>query len=139
LILIAAALLLMAPLPAIARVWSVSADSTGDFLTIGDAIRAAMTGDEIDIGPGYYNEALDTQGKGLTLVGQGGSGSVVVNANGNGSALKIPFTPTAIAVRGMTLSGGSGTIITAPAGGGGGGRYGGGLYIETASPAAGST
>jgi hypothetical protein len=60
---------------------------------------------------------------------------VTVDGHGAGSALKIPFTPGNLTIRGIAFRGGNGTPITQPPGGRGtGGRYGGGLYIETASP-----
>ncbi len=115
--------------------WEVNPDGTGDFVTIEAAIRAAASGDEIDIDPAYYSEALDTQGKSLTLVGVGGAELVVVDGHGAGSALKIPFTPGSLTVRGITFRGGNGTNITQPPGGRDTvGRCGGGLYMETASP-----
>lgn len=126
-----ATLILLRPPGAGARVWHVAADSSGDFLTIADAIRAASSGDEIDIGPGKYMGALDTQGKAVSLIGLAGPGAVVVDANREGSALKIPFTGPPMTIRGITFTGGNGTILTGPEAGG---RYGGGLFIETASP-----
>jgi hypothetical protein len=120
-------------IPASARVWTVAADSSGDFFSVQDAIRAAngSGGDEIQILPGRYHEAVDTQGKSLILTGVGGAGSVVIDADAAGSALKALFTPGNLEIRNITFTEGIGTVFRA---GDRYGRCGGGIILETSSP-----
>lgn len=55
---------------------TVRQDGSGDFLTIGAAVVAAVTGDLIDIGPGTYYEQV-VVAKSISLVGAGASSTVI--------------------------------------------------------------
>ncbi len=45
----------------------------GEFPTIQAAIDAAMDGDEVEVHPGTYNEAINFLGKAITLYSSGGA------------------------------------------------------------------
>ncbi len=47
--------------------WNVSLDSTQDFTSIQEAINVSVNGDIIQVYPGVYAEALETNGKSITL------------------------------------------------------------------------
>jgi hypothetical protein len=83
-----------------------------DVPTIQGAIAAASSGDTIEIEPGTYPEALESLGKNLTLVGLGGAAATIVDATGLGASVLRLESPTGggtVSVRGLTLTGGTGT------------------------------
>ncbi len=53
---------------------------TDPFCRIQDAIDAAMSGDEITVAPGTYNELIDLLGKGVTLRSSGGRDVTIIDA-----------------------------------------------------------
>lgn len=117
---------------ATARVWTVAADSTGEFLLIQDAIEAADNGDEIRIGPGTYVETLHTRSKVIDLIGEDGDDLTIVDAGAAGAAITIPYTPGGVLhIRGLTFTNGIGKILRPEALQG---RFGGGACIELAYP-----
>ena len=80
----AAIALLLAPLRAEARVWTVGPGAT-DFPLIAPAIAAAADGDEIRIGAGVYREDIVLR-KRLTLVGVG---QPIIFGTGNGTVIDV--------------------------------------------------
>ena len=80
--LIAAALALVATAGLCrSAVLTVTQDGSGDYATVWEALEAAQNGDEIWIGPGYYDESTDSGevrelllwAKSFTIRGQGSS------------------------------------------------------------------
>ncbi len=65
----AAVMLAVIPVHAEGNILTVSKDGTCQFSTITEAVLAAESGDSIYIGPGVYEEAVDTGAKDLALVG----------------------------------------------------------------------
>ena len=61
----------------------VDANGGGDFLTIGEAVTAAASGDRIEVWAATYNEAVALDGKDLELVGDG-SGLTFIESAGDG-------------------------------------------------------
>ena len=85
--------LLLIPLSAAGRTWNILEDGSGDAPTIQAGIDSSAVGDTILVGPGTYNENLDTNGKWLVLrsttrpewtIIKGGSDSRVVTLNNGG-------------------------------------------------------
>src|SRR5437867_13431554 len=62
----------------------------GDYPTIQTAIVAATAGDTILVGPGLYNENLDTQGKMLALISEAGAVNTVVDGGRRRRVLRRP-------------------------------------------------
>jgi hypothetical protein len=60
-----------------------------DYSTIQSAIAAAASGDSILVGPGVYDENLDTQGKSLSLIGPAGAAATVVDGGGRATVLAM--------------------------------------------------
>ena len=60
-----------------------------DFPTIQSAIQAAAPDDTILVGPGLYNENLDTLGKRLILIGEAGAQATVVDGGRRGRVLRM--------------------------------------------------
>jgi len=58
-----------------------------DYSTIQSAIVAASAQDTILVGPGFYDENLDTQGKYLTLLGWAGAAQTIVDGGRRASVL----------------------------------------------------
>lgn len=70
------ACLLGAAANAAADTLTVRQDGSGDFLTIGAAVAAAVAGDLIDIGPGSYFEPVVVD-KSISLVGAGAASTII--------------------------------------------------------------
>jgi hypothetical protein len=120
--------LLCLPAAAGSTDWVVSPDSTADFVSIQDAIEFASVGDRILIRPGTYVERLNLLGKTITLIGEEGAEQTIVDADAAGSGLAVPITAgEGPVIRGLTFTNGIGTILRE-------GRFGGGVWIESASP-----
>ncbi|MCH8343987.1 MAG: right-handed parallel beta-helix repeat-containing protein [Planctomycetes bacterium] len=87
----------------------------GDFPTIQEAINAAMDGDEVEVHPGTYNEAIDFLGKAITVRSSDGPDVTTIDATGlNDSVVKcVSGEGPETVLQGFTITGGSG-----PSGGG---------------------
>ena len=97
---------------AFAGTWIVSPNGKADFDNIQAAINAASDGDEILVMPGYYNEQINFQGKGITVLSNNGPQDTVIDGNGAGSV--VSFTsgePVESTLQGFTVTGGTGTWI----------------------------
>ncbi len=95
----------------------------GDRATIQAAIDAAYHGDTITVGPGTYTENITINGKSVTLQSSAGPDSTVLDGNGSGSVITIAGSESNNSIiRGFTIKNGRGSI------------YGGGIYINNASP-----
>ena len=90
---------LLAVTGATADVLTVALDGSGDYTSIQAAIDAAVTGDEVVLQPGIYNETFDYLGKGLvvrsaegplnTRIDRNGAGGTVVTANGTPEGTRL--------------------------------------------------
>ncbi|HEX8197431.1 MAG TPA: pectinesterase family protein [Pyrinomonadaceae bacterium] len=78
----------------------VSADNSGDFVSIGEAIKAAPDGAQILVRPGLYEENL-TINKQIEIIGDGGAVKDIVVRSPNSSCLSMQAEKAA--VRNLTL------------------------------------
>ncbi|UCF43350.1 MAG: right-handed parallel beta-helix repeat-containing protein [Planctomycetota bacterium] len=100
----------------------------GYYETIQAAINDANDGDEIEVGPGTYYEAIDFGGKGVRLYSSGGAGVTTIDANGAYHAVQCVSGEDANTIlEGFTITGGN-------ANGSGTDAYGGGMYNYTSNP-----
>jgi hypothetical protein len=101
----------------------------GDSNTIQAAIDVAADGDEIEVAPGTYLEAIDFGGKAVRLYSSGGPAVTTIDASGLHSSVvtcRSGEGSTTI-IEGFTVTGGTGTSI-------GGYTNGGGMLNEYTSP-----
>jgi hypothetical protein len=68
--------------PATGRTIYVDPNGSADFTTIQAAIEDANDGDEIEVTPGTYNEAINFNGKAVRLYSSGGPEVTTIDANG---------------------------------------------------------
>jgi len=93
------------------------------FPTIQSAIDAAVNFDEIVVSPGTYFEALDFQGKTISLRSTGGAGSTTINGAGQPvSTISVFGTGAGTEIEGFTIIGSQGTSD-------GSNSYGGAIYV----------
>ncbi|MSQ00445.1 MAG: hypothetical protein EXR71_00965, partial [Myxococcales bacterium] len=78
-------LALAAAFPAHAATLDVDASGSATYTTISDAIAAAIDGDLIRVETGTYAEAIDFDGKMLTIYSRSGSASTIIDAGGAAS------------------------------------------------------
>jgi pectin methylesterase-like acyl-CoA thioesterase len=97
------------------------------YSSIQNAINAATSGDEIEVCDGTYLENIDFLGKNISVISRNGPASTVIDGNLNGAVVTFAGSegPGAV-LSGFTLQNGSGYYT--------GFSYGGGIYIEGASP-----
>lgn len=113
-------LLFTSSLPAV--VITVDDDGVADFNLIQSAIDIANNGDKIVVSPGIYNEAIDYQGKSITIRSTDGPQVTTIDAGGVGSVVTCNSDETSSSVlRGFGITGG----IT---------DKGGGLFCNSAYP-----
>jgi len=92
-----------------------SSEAVTHYVNPGQSIQAAIDdandGDEIDVAPGTYYEAIDFNGKALRLYSSGGPGITTIDANGlNTSVVKcISGEDANTVLDGFTITGGTGT------------------------------
>ncbi len=92
------------------------------------AIDAAVHGDEIQVAPGIYKEAIDFKGKAVRLYSSGGAAVTTINGNNAYHVVKCVSGETVNAILdGFTITGGK-AIGNEPDG------FGGGMYIDSSSP-----
>jgi hypothetical protein len=93
--------------------------------TVQGAIDAARDGDTVLVAPGLYKENLDFKGKAITVTSSGGAEATVIDGNRSGPVVSFSSGEWLSSVlSGLTLRNGK------PAGG----WYGGGVYLNYASP-----
>jgi hypothetical protein len=106
----------------------VNTDGSGGAYTSIQAaiIDAAVSGDEIEVAPGTYYEAINFNGKAIRLYSSGGPTVTTIDASGlNSSVVTCKSGETVNTIlEGFTITGGGGGIDTA----------GGGMYCQSSSP-----
>jgi predicted outer membrane repeat protein len=105
------------PSPALAVTFRVSADGSGPFATIQEAIDAAADGDVVSVGPGTWGEVLTFGTKRITVRASDGAAATVLDGGGRvgivtmaGDATLEGFTLHNAGGGGVTISGGSPTL-----------------------------
>ena len=84
----------------------------GDSPTIQGAIVLAADGDTILVAPGTYVETIDFLGKRLVIEGTGGAAATIIDADGGPTAVTADGAePAGTALRGFTLTGGTGQDV----------------------------
>ena len=111
----------------------------GDSPTIQGAIVLAASGDTILVAPGTYVETIDFLGKQLVIQSTGGAAVTTIDAAGGPSAVTAKSAePEGTALRGFTLTGGTGQSVLVDGGqfgdytvlGGGGLCVSGGAHLD---------
>ena len=106
----------------------------GDYTTIQLAIDNAINGDRITVGSGTFTENIDFQGKEIEIVGNGPGNSIIDGAV-SGSVVTFDNGETSnCLLQGFTIRNGSGTNINLALPYSPKTNYGGGIYINGASP-----
>lgn len=85
-------------------------DCTGaaDYLTIGAAIAASLSGTKIGLNPCTYDEDIDFAGKSLNIFGIAGSADTIIRGTGTGAAVKaIHGESLGTRLAGVTVTGGA--------------------------------
>jgi len=87
----------------------------GDSPTIQGAIVMAANGDTILVAPGTYVETIDLLGKQLVVEGTGGAAVTTIDGNAGGSTVSVHTDePAGTAIRGFTITGGTGQTVEVP-------------------------
>jgi len=101
----------------IARTITVNVASGADFTSIQDAIADAGTvdGDEIQVAPGTYHEAIDFLGKAVRLYSAGGPEVTIINGAGHYHVVQCISNedPNTI-LQGFTITGGDANSVSWP-------------------------
>ncbi|MCH8824301.1 MAG: hypothetical protein IH984_12450 [Planctomycetes bacterium] len=83
----------------------------GDYLTIQEAIDAAMEGDEVVVAPGTYFENIDLHSDAISVSSSGGPDVTTIDAGGNGTVVSCirgeGNPPCSIILDGFTITGGN--------------------------------
>jgi hypothetical protein len=88
----------------------------GDSPTIQGAIVLAADGDTIQVAPGTYVETINLLGKRLVVESTGGADVTIIDGNGGGSTVSVHTDePAGTAIRGFTITGGTGQPVAIPA------------------------
>jgi predicted outer membrane repeat protein len=127
--------LLLVPALAAAATLTVDDSGTGMYLTIGEAVSDAVSGDTVLVSPGTYtgphNRNIDFAGKELVLRSTSGSSVTVIDCGGQGTALVLDQGETDVCtIEGFTFVNGSGYED----GNTGLGLEGGAIHLWSASP-----
>lgn len=105
---------------------TVNWDGTGDFLTIQDAIDAAVYGDIINVKPGTYIENV-TLKNGVAVVGEGAD-ECIIDGGSNGPVIYSTKCNSQTILKSFTITNGSGYINQY------GRSLGGGMYNNHSNP-----
>jgi len=99
----------------------VDPNGSKDFMTIQAAINASSNGDEIEVSPGTYNEAINFNGKAVRLYSVGGQDVTTIDAGGSDHVVQcVSGEGASTILEGFTITGGDTT-------------YGGGTYCDNSS------
>jgi len=103
-------------------------DVPSDYTSIQDAINAAVNGDEIEVAPGTYLEAIDFSGKAIRLYSSGGPALTTINGTGYYHVVQcVSGEASDTVLEGFTITGGN-------ANGDSPNDSGGGMYCYSSSP-----
>lgn len=93
------------------------------------AVNDAVNADQIEVGPGTYNEAVNFSGKAIELYSSSGSEATTIDATGLNASVVTCKSGEGYdtALEGFTLTGGVGTVSASY-------RFGGGMYNLNSSP-----
>ena len=82
----------------------------GDFPTIQEAIEAAVDGDEVEVHPGTYKEAIDFLGKAIRVYSTDGPDVTIIDAQQSGTVVTCDSAegPDSV-LEGFTITGGDAT------------------------------
>jgi hypothetical protein len=106
----------------------------GDYPSIQIAINNAINGDRINVASGTYNETINFNGKEIEIIGNG-PGNSILDGGASGSVVTFASGETAnCLLRGFTIRNGSGTNINLALPYSPQTNYGGGIFINGASP-----
>jgi predicted outer membrane repeat protein len=102
----------------------------GNYATIQGAIDAAVSGDQIEVAPGTYYEAINFNGKAVRLYSRDGSEVTTIDGTGHYHVVQCASGegPGTI-LDGFTITGGNANAILSPAD-----QVGGGMYNAYSSP-----
>jgi hypothetical protein len=80
------------------------------------AINAATNGDQIEVAPGMYDEAINFNGKAVRLYSSGGAGVTTINGNGALHVVQCVSNEDANTIlEGFTITGGNANGSSSPA------------------------
>lgn len=98
-----------------------------DYITIQDAIDAALFRDTVRVASGTYFENIDFKGKAITIESVDGAASTTIDGMQNGSVVSfVSGEGVESVLSGFTITNGTGTLDVAIS-------YGGGIYCDLAS------
>jgi hypothetical protein len=105
--------------PAVASVFLIHPDGSGDFATIQEAIDAAFDGDTIELSDGIFvgpgNQSIDCLGKAIVIRGQNGAAATTIDGGDQGSIVTCNNGEGELTIiEGVTLANGIGTWETPP-------------------------
>ena len=120
---------LLFAIPCQARIITVDDDGTSDFDNIQAAIDYANHGDEIEVAPGTYYEAINFNGKAIRLYSSGGPDVTTIDGTGAYHVVQCISGENANTIlEGFTITGGNANGLA------GEDRHGGGMYNYLSSP-----
>lgn len=96
-------------------IFAGSAGAVTYYVNPGESIQAAIDdandGDEIEVAPGTYNEAIDFKGKAMRLYSSGGPDVTIIDATGLSSSVVKCTSGEGLntILTGFTITGGTGT------------------------------
>jgi hypothetical protein len=103
-----------------------------EYGTIQDAINEALAGDEIEVAPGTYFEAINFNGKAIRLYSSGGPAVTTIDATGIVDPVSVVTCTngevSGTILEGFTITGGRGTLSYL------GKKWGGGMFNDDSSP-----
>ena len=89
----------------------VDLNGGGDYLTIGEAVQAAVDGDTLLVAPGHYvganNRGIDPGGKNLVIVGTAGPDSTIINCQAANRAFIFAGGEDSTRIIGLTITNGN--------------------------------
>ncbi len=100
-------LLLAVVLGATSGVFADTINVPGDFLTIQEAIDAAVDGDEVEVHPGTYFETINFLGKAIRVYSTDGPDVTIIDAQQTGTVVTCVGVGPETVLEGFTITGGN--------------------------------